>query len=95
MVYDIGANIGYISLVLAKAVGEGGRVMAFEALPANLNRLHENLHLNRLGKIVQVVPGAVGEVSGEVQFLVAVERCVEFLEQAMKLGGIGLVGGPG
>lgn len=34
VVYDVGANIGHISLLLARAAKEGGRVFAFEALPA-------------------------------------------------------------
>ena len=68
--YDIGANIGYISLLLAKAVGESGQVFAFEALPANLDRLRENIHLNGFDSRMQVVSAAVTDLSGEVQFLV-------------------------
>ena len=44
--YDVGANIGYISLILARLVGASGRVYAFEALPENVERLRENLRLN-------------------------------------------------
>lgn len=68
--YDVGANIGYISLLLARAVGEGGRVFAFEALPANLQRLRRNLELNRMTERVQVVAGAVTQAAGPVRFLV-------------------------
>ena len=32
-VYDIGANLGYVSLSLAKRVGPQGRVIAFEPIP--------------------------------------------------------------
>jgi len=32
-VYDVGANIGYVSLLLARRVGAAGHVYAFEALP--------------------------------------------------------------
>lgn len=70
VVYDLGANIGYISLLLAQAVGEGGRVFAFEALPANLERLRANLSLNRLGERVEVVAGAVGNSTSPVPFLI-------------------------
>jgi FkbM family methyltransferase len=69
VVYDVGANIGYLSLLLARAVGPGGRVFAFEALPANLERLAQNLALNGMGRRVQVVPGAVVDCSGPVRFL--------------------------
>jgi len=68
--YDVGANIGYISFVLAQAVGESGQVIVFEALPANLNRLRENILLNELATRVWVVPGAVTAATGDVQFLV-------------------------
>ena len=56
--YDVGANIGYISILLARSVGENGRVFAFEALPANLERLHHNISLNGMSSRVTVVPGA-------------------------------------
>jgi FkbM family methyltransferase len=68
--YDIGANIGYITLMLAKAAGDGGSVYAFEALPANVRRLRQNLSLNPFAARVQVVHAAVVDQSGEVQFLV-------------------------
>jgi FkbM family methyltransferase len=69
-VYDVGANIGYMSLALAKAVGENGRVVAFEPLPENLARLEANLALNAEGKRVKVVGAAVGERTTQEQFLV-------------------------
>jgi FkbM family methyltransferase len=69
-VYDVGANIGYMSLALAKAVGETGRVVAFEPLPENLARLEANLALNAEGKRVKVVGAAVGEHTAQEQFLV-------------------------
>lgn len=68
--YDVGANIGYISLLLARAVGEQGRVFSFEALPANLERLRHNLALNPFGDRVQVVAAAVSADSQPIRFLV-------------------------
>jgi FkbM family methyltransferase len=70
VVYDVGANIGYISLLLAKAAGETGRVYAFEALPANVERLRANLELNGMATRVNVVPAAVVERNRLVRFLV-------------------------
>ncbi len=58
--YDVGANIGYISLLLARRVGEAGKVFAFEALPANLERLRLNLALERPGRPCQPHPGGGG-----------------------------------
>jgi FkbM family methyltransferase len=71
VVYDVGANIGYISLLLARAVGPNGRVFAFEALPDNVERLRRNLNLNPLiGPRVTPVAQAVTGQSGTVRFLV-------------------------
>ncbi|MBN2388786.1 MAG: FkbM family methyltransferase [Anaerolineales bacterium] len=68
--YDVGANIGYVSLLLAQAVGAAGRVFAFEALPDNLERLRRNLELNGLAARVTVVAGAVTGSAGPVRFFV-------------------------
>jgi FkbM family methyltransferase len=67
--YDLGANIGYISLLLARLVGQDGGVASFEALPSNLDRLRLNLNLNALQERVTVVSGAVGNSTEPVQFL--------------------------
>jgi FkbM family methyltransferase len=69
VVYDVGANIGYISLMIARAVGAAGRVFAFEALPANLDRIRANLALNPASPI-QPVGMAVVDSNHPVEFLV-------------------------
>jgi FkbM family methyltransferase len=45
-VVDIGANIGYFSVLCSKLVGESGKVIAIEADPNTFKRLKENLQLN-------------------------------------------------
>ncbi len=40
--YDVGANIGFFSLLAARLVGVGGRVVAFEADPEMAARLREH-----------------------------------------------------
>ena len=57
-VIDIGAHIGYYTLLFAKCVGSSGRVISFEPLPANFELLNENVHLNRLS-CVKTFPQAV------------------------------------
>jgi len=74
VVYDVGANIGYISLLMARQVGDGGRVLAFEALPANLERLRLNLESSRLGEGITVIPAAVVDGEHPVRFLVGLSR---------------------
>jgi FkbM family methyltransferase len=44
--YDIGANIGFFSLLAARIVGKGGRVVAFEADPEIAARLREHVTRN-------------------------------------------------
>jgi FkbM family methyltransferase len=68
--YDLGANIGYITLQLARAVGVGGHVYAFEALPENIERLQANISLNEMDIYVTVIPRAVSDSSGHLNFLV-------------------------
>jgi len=55
---DIGAHIGYYTLVLAKCVGPAGRIISFEPLPVNLALLRKNVQLNDLQQ-VQVEAQAV------------------------------------
>jgi len=69
VIYDVGANIGYISLMFARYAGAEGQIFAFEALPANLERIRANLALNRVAN-VQIVHAAVLEKSGEAIFYV-------------------------
>ena len=43
VVLDIGANIGYYTLIFARIVGEGGKVFAFEPDPDNFALLKKNV----------------------------------------------------
>lgn len=45
--YDVGANIGFFSLMAARLVGPQGRVFSFEADPEIAGRLRENLARNQ------------------------------------------------
>jgi FkbM family methyltransferase len=69
-VYDVGANIGYVTLILGKLVGARGKVYAFEALPDNVERLRRNVELNEYADRVTIFPGAVAAGAGEVSFLI-------------------------
>lgn len=57
--WDIGANIGLYSVLLAKAVGESGRVFAFEPEERAGNRLQQNVAANNLSN-VRIFPIALG-----------------------------------
>jgi FkbM family methyltransferase len=61
--WDVGANIGFMSLIASRAVGDEGRVHAFEPLPANLERLRESIRLNGVNNVT-VHPFALARASG-------------------------------
>jgi FkbM family methyltransferase len=67
LVYDIGANIGFFSLLAARIVGAAGRVTAFEADPEIAARLRENIERNKDAPI-SVVEKAVWSSSNPVFF---------------------------
>jgi FkbM family methyltransferase len=48
--YDVGANVGFYSLLASKLVG-GGKVFAFEPLPRNLSYLTRHVDLNRASNV--------------------------------------------
>lgn len=60
---DIGANIGYFSL-LASAKEPLCKIIAFEPAPNIYKKLEENISLNNF-KNIRIVNAAAGEVSGE------------------------------
>lgn len=51
---DVGANIGYYSILAGKRVGASGLVLAFEPSIRESARLVENLRLNHCGNVVFV-----------------------------------------
>ncbi len=68
--YDVGANVGYVTLLLARRVGPSGKVVAFEPFPENVGRLKQNLSANANLAPMEVVAAAVVDTTGTVTFLV-------------------------
>jgi FkbM family methyltransferase len=68
--YDIGANIGFMTLLFAKCVESTGHVYAFEALPANLQRLRDNIAINAVGDRVTIISAAVNDRSSSTKFYI-------------------------
>jgi FkbM family methyltransferase len=75
-VYDIGANLGYVSLSLAKRVGPSGRVVAFEPVPRNIEAFRNNIEINGIHN-VSLLESAASDKAG-----VAVIRIAENLSTA-------------
>lgn len=68
--YDIGANVGFFSIIAARLVGDEGAVYAFEPLPDNVARLRENVALNAFAQI-RIFDVAVSDHGGQGELLVA------------------------
>lgn len=56
---DIGAHYGYTAFALARLVGAGGRVVAFEPVPASAGSVDQGRVLNGLNQLA-VLPFALG-----------------------------------
>ena len=60
---DVGAHVGYHSLVAARLVGEGGRIFSIDPQPYNCAKILANAELHGFTNIT-VVAAAVGEADG-------------------------------
>jgi len=69
---DVGAHKGYMTLHLARAAGEEGRILALEADPRAAGQLRANLQHNRLDN-VSVWDCAAAEASGSCQFTLSTQ----------------------
>jgi FkbM family methyltransferase len=67
VVYDLGANAGFYSLLAATLTGESGLVYSFEPFPRNILHLRMNLEVNGLTNF-KIFEAAVGRSSGLAVF---------------------------
>jgi FkbM family methyltransferase len=66
-VYDVGANVGFYSVISSRIVGPSGRVVAFEPLDENVRSIRHNADLNGFDRL-QVQGLALGKIDGHAQF---------------------------
>jgi FkbM family methyltransferase len=66
-VADIGANLGYFSLLLSDLVGPEGRVLSFEPNPEMVRLAHKSLFVNGFGGIANLYEMALGGSAGMVE----------------------------
>jgi FkbM family methyltransferase len=68
--YDIGANVGFFTVLGAKLAGSAGQVYAFEPVPENAAYVRLNVRLNRF-RNVRVIEKAVSSQSGQGELWIA------------------------
>lgn len=68
---DVGANIGYFSLLSAALVGPAGRVIAFEPNAANCALLRDSAAANGFESRIDIHPVAVAEAQQRIAFATA------------------------
>ncbi len=82
--YDAGANVGFYSMIVARLVGAGGRVVAFEPVPDNARWIEHNAALNGFAH-VEPRCEALGSDDGAARFLTSADT---------QLGKLATVGAP-
>lgn len=73
VVYDIGAHVGWYSMIASRLVGDTGHVVAFEPHPPNVSYLRRHIELNSASNVA-VVPAAVSASDGTAAFLPGASR---------------------
>lgn len=72
---DVGAHIGYFTLIAADIVGPKGHVIAFEPDPRNASILTANVNSAGKDDMVKIVRAAVGAKSGTILFQSGHDYC--------------------
>ena len=78
--YDVGANVGFFSLIAARLVGPDGHVDAFEPVVESVAAIRANAVLNGFDNIA-VHPVAVGAAAGRERMLVVEDLSWSRLER--------------
>jgi len=73
VIFDIGANIGYYTLIFADMVGGNGKVYAFEPDPSNYRLLLKNLKANGCDNVI-TIKKAISDKVGEINFFFSEEH---------------------
>jgi FkbM family methyltransferase len=83
---DVGANVGNMTMAMAAAVGDAGRVLAFEPQRFPFMCLCANVALNSLMHCVFPHQVALGESAGAINV-----PCLDPMQQITNFGGVSLI----
>ncbi|MBN8559321.1 MULTISPECIES: FkbM family methyltransferase [unclassified Leptolyngbya] len=67
IVFDLGAHVGFHTLLASALVGSSGRVFAFEPMPKNLHYLKQHLKMNQIQNVT-VIEAAISDTDGVASF---------------------------
>lgn len=88
-VYDVGANVGFLSMIAARLVGPQGCVVCFEPVPATACQILYNAALNGFTHLF-VREEALGREDGQARFLVSaaptLSRCAAVGHPGQEVG---------
>ncbi len=65
---DLGAHVGYLTMLMARGVGPQGRVISFEPVPETCNALRENVRLNGFENVTTEA-AAAGNQQGTLELV--------------------------
>lgn len=81
VLYDIGANVGFFTIIGSRLVGPAGKVYAFEPLPNNASAISHNAKLNDFANVT-VIAKAVSNKSGSATLVLSTEPTLAKLQDS-------------
>lgn len=84
IVFDVGANVGFYTLLASSLVGPAGKVFAFEPVPRNCAYLKKHLRLNHI-KNVTLFEVAVADSKGMTSFDASTDNSMGHFSEQGKL----------
>lgn len=67
VIYDVGANVGFYTLLASICTGPGGRVYSYEPLQRNIAELRKHVTINRLTNC-EIIEAAISDRDGTARF---------------------------
>ncbi|WP_448659580.1 FkbM family methyltransferase [Sphingomonas sp. CJ99] len=69
-VLDVGANLGYFTILLADLTGSEGRVLSFEPNPRMASRLRRSVEVNGFSGYTTVYEAGLGDTNGTARMVI-------------------------
>ncbi len=71
VIFDVGANFGYLSLVWANSIAQKGKVVAFEPNMNVIDSFKNSIQANNLNSVIELQNFAVGKEEGNIQLFLS------------------------